>query len=279
MAALAAASVRANQHAGGIQGVLAEHPHLRCAHADIGPRFHRRKQRCQPLRMRDSVVIQGREKPRARSFVPQIDGGSETDVAFRLHDRRAGLLREIQRRCVLLLPIVHNDDFEIPPRLPLERRQAIQQLLIHGKRGDHDGNRRFGQASILPWAPIFIPLQIGRALSDAGNVGMSVAIQIRHGTGGRRHSAAIQHLLRPMGAASIVGRINENAAARAAKSGNNLIPAVSVEIRGGDCVAIGQRVVDERTLAVLVHRNLIAVPGLDGRNVALLAEMPHRYVA
>ena len=88
----------------------------------------------------------------------------------------------------------------------------------------------------------------------------------------------VQNVLRPPRAGGILGVIDVHAVALAAISGDHFVAAVAIQVGGLDGVAVHQRTIDHHTLpgsaTAAVDSHLVAVPGLYGRQVPLLAQLP-----
>src|SRR5471030_538933 len=102
-----------------------------------------------------------------------------------------------------------------------------------------------------------------------GDVRAAVGVEIGDNAGGRAHTAVVESLASPFAAGRV---IDVHAAGAAAEAGDDFVQAVAVEVGGDDGVAVGQGAIDHLPfplrVGLLVDRDLVAVPGLDGRQEA-----------
>src|SRR5579864_9840213 len=82
MPALLAATIPAQQHSGGIEAAIAGQPHLRGAHPHVGPSFDGSKQRFEPARLSDRIVIQNGHESGLRFADALIDGRTKANIGF-----------------------------------------------------------------------------------------------------------------------------------------------------------------------------------------------------
>src|SRR6516165_8445668 len=100
----------------------------------------------------------------------------------------------------------------------------------------------------LPWLLfVFVPLQIGSRGTDTRNIGSAIFIEIRDGAGRGGHTALVEDALLPAG---LVPAINKDAATGAAKTRDNLIVSITVEIGCCDGVAVDKRIIDHLSVPI-----------------------------
>jgi hypothetical protein len=148
MAALLAAGVAGNQHAGGIEAVFAEKADLRSAHAHVRPLLNRPQQGIQPVRPRNGVVIERRQVGGSGGAQSLVNGLAKTEIAG-VFDH-TGVRRQTIPADQTLAAIVYYDHFEVAPGLQTERLQTFREPQIRRKCRDYDGDTDFWQSLFYP---------------------------------------------------------------------------------------------------------------------------------
>ena len=144
VAALLAAAIAADQHAGGIQRVFAVESDLRGAHARVRARFHGRDQSCQPARNGRRVVVECSQIAAVRLAQGLVNGGAEAYIARLLDYARIRGHRPVKAHCARAA-VIYDNHLKIVLCLLLQCGDAFLKPRIGGQRGYHHGYEEFGQ--------------------------------------------------------------------------------------------------------------------------------------
>src|ERR1035441_8506744 len=118
---------------------------------------------------------------------------------------------------------------------------------------------------------VFVPLQARRI--DAGDIWAAIFIEVDHGACRGSHAALVQIAPRPAFRRGVVV-VEVDAVRLPTEAGNDFVHAIAVEVGNLDGVAVNEAAVDHFALplraALGVDRDLVAVPGFDGRQKSRL---------
>ena len=126
-------------HAGGVDDVRIPVQHDPAAEGPgLGMLARGVNQRAQPVRIGNSIVVEGGNQFRPRQSKPDVVGRGEPVIRVQplLHDLR--ILAGNPLRRAVRAAVVHHDGLELDPFLSRQRRQATSQVAQPIPGHDHD---------------------------------------------------------------------------------------------------------------------------------------------